>query len=196
MKPDQAGRSASDARDDASLMRDIAKGKRDAFTVLYQRYQPRLCRYLIKYLRDPTRAEDITDDVLFDVWKGAESFQGRSSVSTWIFGIAHNKAVSDLRHRREDQLDEARAAEIADPTPDQSQAVEAADVSRMIRTNLEKLSPEHREVLELTYFQEFSIREIAAIIDRPENTVKTRMHYARRRLGEWLQESGIEGVGL
>ncbi len=137
-------------------------------------------------VKDEGMAEDLVNEVFLDVWRGAGRFEGRSSPSSWMFSIAHNKAVSALRRRREASLDEDDAAAIEDDAALPDQTVHEDDVRKMMRRYLDKLSPEHKAVIELTYYQELSIKEIAEIVDCPENTVKTRMFHARKRLREMM----------
>ncbi|MBV5323849.1 MAG: sigma-70 family RNA polymerase sigma factor, partial [Rhodospirillaceae bacterium] len=124
---------------------------------------------------------------MLDVWRQAGRFEGKSSVTTWLFSIGHHKAVSRLRRMREVALDEEVAANIEDgaPTPD----VQASDrgMSRLLISLIDRLSLDHREILQLAYYQEFSVQEIAEVLDLPENTVKTRMFYARQRLKVLLE---------
>jgi RNA polymerase sigma-70 factor (ECF subfamily) len=138
--------------------------------------------------------EDVLNETLMEVWRQAARFEGRSSVNTWVFSIAHHRAVSRLRKKRESPLDEEQAAAIEDtgPTPDVN--AEASDMSRLLARLMERLSFEHREILHLAYYQEFSVQEIADALDLPPNTVKTRMFYARQRLKVLLEESGVEGA--
>jgi RNA polymerase sigma-70 factor (ECF subfamily) len=131
---------------------------------------------------------------MLDVWRQAGRFEGKSSVTTWLFSIGHHKAVSRLRRMREVALDEEVAANIEDsgPTPD----VQASDkdMSRLLARLIECLSLDHREILQLAYYQEFSVQEIAEVLDLPENTVKTRMFYARQRLKVLLEQAGVKGA--
>ena len=104
------------------------------------------------------------------------------------------RAISWLRKRREVELDEEAVAEVADDAPGADSKIAAEDLSHTIARLMEKLSVDHRIVLQLAYFQEFSVGQIAEILDCPENTVKTRMFYARQRLRALLEAEGIEGA--
>jgi RNA polymerase sigma-70 factor (ECF subfamily) len=181
---------------DISLIRRTASGDKEAFSALFTRYQRRIFAYFVKMLRNEAMAEELTNDVMIEVWRGAKNFQGRSACSTWIFGIAHNKGISALRKRREAPLDEGVAERIVDPAPSPAGRAQEKDVATILGKLLEDLSTEHREVIELTYYHQHSIREIAEIQDCPENTVKTRMFYARRQLKERLIEMGLTGEVL
>lgn len=180
--------------DDPALLARVAKGDREAFRSLFEAHQVPLFRYLVRILKDEAMARDATNEAFIEVWKNAGRFQGRSKPKTWIFGIAHNKAVDLLRKKREMSWDEDAAAEIPDDGPDPFEQTAEADTSRLILGLLEELSPEHRAVIQLTYYDGLSIKEIADVTDCPEATVKTRMFYARKRLKTLLTEAGVKGA--
>ena len=159
-----------------ALLVAVAKRDRRAFTEFYQLYHPRLHGYLRRILGNAAIAEEVFDDVMFVVWQDARKFKGRSAVSTWVFGIAYRRAMTAAR--KEERHTRAVSAgvdvdSLASGTARNWSALEAA---------LGELSPDHRQVVELTYYCGFSYQEIADIADCPVNTVKTRMFHARRRL--------------
>lgn len=158
------------------LLDRVRRGDRSAFSELYQRYQPRLYGYLLRLLANPVMVEEILDDVMLVVWTDARKYRGAAAVSTWIFGIAYRKALTAMRADRRYQ---SRLDRNTDPNAIASESMQHAE---WIRAGLARLSPDHRQVLELTYFGGFSYREIADIAGCPVNTVKTRMFHARRRL--------------
>ena len=161
---------------DLALLAGIGRGDRGAFAEIYRHYQPRLYGYLRRLLPDPIAVEEVLDDVLLVVWKDARKFRGRSAVSTWVFGIAYRKAMTAIRSegRYQAPLDRSADADAVAANPSQ-------DID-WIRAALARLSPDHRQVVELAYFSGFSYQEIADIACCPVNTVKTRMFHARRRL--------------
>jgi len=177
---------------DEVLIGRIANGDRLAMQVLYARYHVRVFRFVVRLVRDETTAEDVISDVFLDVWRQAGRFEGRSTVSTWMLAIARFKALSALRRRLDRELDEETANAIEDPTDDPGMALEKKDKSAMIRKCLLGLSAQHREIIDLVYYHEKSVGEAAQIVGIPENTVKTRMFYARKRLAELLKSEGIE----
>ena len=179
---------------EAILLQRIAGGDRNAFAELYRRLQRPLFGYLMKLVRDKEMVEDVLNETMLEVWRQAARFEGRSSVNTWVFSIAHHRAVSRLRKRRESALDEEQAAAIEDEGPTPAQNAETSGMSRLLAKLMEQLSFEHREILHLAYYQEFSVQEIADALDLPPNTVKTRMFYARQRLKVLLEQSGVEGA--
>jgi RNA polymerase sigma-70 factor (ECF subfamily) len=187
-------RGKSDGAGDAALLQRVAGGDRAAFAELYRRLQRPLFGYLMKLVREREMVEDVLNETMMEVWRQAARFEGRASVNTWVFSIAHHRAVSRLRRKRESALDEEAAAQIEDEAPTPDEHAVTADVNRLIGTLMEQLSFEHREILHLAYYQEFSVQEIADALDLPANTVKTRMFYARQRLKVLLEKSGIEGM--
>src|SRR5947209_13781695 len=177
---------------DEVLIGRIASGDRLAMQVLYARYHVRVFRFVLRLVRNESTAEDLTSEVFLDVWRQAGRFEGRSAVSTWMLAIARFKALSALRRRPEEELDERTAEAIEDTSDDPQTALEKKDKSAIIRKCLTGLSAEHREVIDLVYYHEMSVEEVAEIVGIPENTVKTRMFYARKRLAELLRAQGIE----
>jgi len=176
---------------DDVLIGRIATGDRLAMQVLFARHHVRVYRFVLRLVRDESVAEDLISEVFLDVWRQAGRFEGRSQVSTWLLAIARFKALSALRRRPDEELDEETAEAIEDPSDDPEVALDKKDKSAAIRKCLEKLSAEHREIIDLVYYHEKSVEEVAQIVGIPENTVKTRMFYARKRLAELLKAAGI-----
>lgn len=185
---------AGSAIPDGKLLDGIAKGDRAAFTEFYQRHNRSLFAFLVKMVRDRELAEEVLSETMLDVWRQAGRFEGKSSVTTWLFSIGHHKAVSRLRRMREVALDEEVAANIEDSGPTPDKQASDKDMSRLLARLIECLSLDHREILQLAYYQEFSVQEIAEVLDLPENTVKTRMFYARQRLKALLEQAGVKGA--
>jgi RNA polymerase sigma-70 factor, ECF subfamily len=178
---------AREASSDETLIKRIADGDRLAMRMLFGRHQVPLYRWLVRIVRDETLAEDLLSEVFLDVWRQAVSFEGRSSVSTWLLAIARYKALSALRRRSDMQLDDEVAAAIPDPADDPERALQNAERSELLRRSLARLSPEHGEVIDLVYYHGKSVKEVAQIAGVAEATVKTRMFYARRKLAELVQ---------
>ena len=183
---------AAKQRDDADLIERIASGDKLAMQVLYARHHVQTYRFLLRLVGDEAQAEDLVSEVFFDVWRNAHQFQGNSRVSTWILAIARFKALSSLRRRKDDELDDDQAAAIADLADDPEIAVQKKDRVAIMRQCLSHLSLAHREIIDLAYYQDKPINEVAEILGVPENTVKTRMFHARRRLSELLAQAGID----
>ena len=159
-----------------ALLDRIRRGDRGAFSELYRLYHPRLYGYLRRLLPNPATAEEVLDDVMLVVWKDARKFRGDAAVSTWVIGIAYRKALTAMRAERRYQAPLDRSADVS------AVAGVSSHHDELIRAALMQLSPDHRQVVELTYFSGFSYQEIATIVNCPVNTVKTRMFHARRRL--------------
>jgi len=177
---------------DDVLIGRIATGDRLAMQVLFARHHVRVYRFVLRLVRDESVAEDLISEVFLDVWRQAGRFEGRSQVSTWLLAIARFKSLSALRRRPDEELDDETAEAIEDPSDDPEVSLDKKDKSAAIRKCLEKLSAEHREIIDLVYYHEKSVEEVAKIVGIPENTVKTRMFYARKRLAELLKAAGIE----
>jgi len=177
---------------DEVLIARIAGGDRLAMQVLFARHHVRVYRFVLRLVRNEATAEDLISDVFLDVWRQAGKFEGRSAVSTWLLSIARFKALSALRRRPVEELDEETAEQIEDQEDDPETALAKKDKSAVLRKCLTALSAEHREVIDLVYYHEKSVEEVAGIVGIPEATVKTRMFYARKKLSELLKEQGID----
>jgi RNA polymerase sigma-70 factor, ECF subfamily len=177
---------------DAALIERIALGDRDAMLVLFTGHQVRVFRFILRMIGDKTIAEDLTSEVFLDVWRQAGQFEGRSTVSTWMLAMARYKALAARRRRTEDQLDEEVVEAIEDDGDDPEVAVQKKDRSEILRRCLGKLSADHREIVDLVYYHEKSVDEAAQILAIPENTVKTRLFHARKRLSALANEAGLD----
>ena len=179
--------------DDRALIKAIAGGDAKALEKLFARNQTRVFRYLTRVVRNDAQAEELLNEVFLGVWQGAQRYEGRSEPSTWLLSIAHNKAVSALRKKREvSGYDEDMAASIEDDADTPEVTSQKLDKAAQIRAAMQGLSVEHREVLDLVYYQEQTVSEAAEILGIPEATVKTRMFYARKKLSEILKARGVD----
>ncbi|GAA0421057.1 sigma-70 family RNA polymerase sigma factor [Cocleimonas flava] len=178
---------------DTELLKKISEGDRDAFTELYISYQPRLIKFCSRMLKyDVALAADIADEALIEVWRSAGSFSGLSQPSTWIHSIARFRMIGYLRKNKEllqDDDFEQLNIEDTDLLPEQEVIISERD--QEIVDNLAKLSEKHREVIELVYYRELSIKDISVMLDISENTVKTRMFYARKHLKSLLSNTDL-----
>ena len=137
------------ATSDEVLIGRIANGDRLAMQVLFARHHVRVFRFVVRLVRNETTAEDLISEVFLDVWRQAGRFEGRSAVTTWLLSIARFKALSALRRRPDEELDEETAGAIEDPSDDPEVALEKKDKSAIIRKCLTGLSAEHREIIDL-----------------------------------------------
>jgi RNA polymerase sigma-70 factor, ECF subfamily len=175
------------ALSDEALMRRIATGDHLAMRTLYARHSTLLFRFAHRLLGDSTSAEDVRAEVFLAVWRQAGRFEARCSVSTWLLAITRNKALSSLRRTREVYLDAEAAALVPDPADDAETNVLKKDRDDILRRATGRLPRKQAEVIDLVYYHGKSIAEVAQILGIPENTVKTRMHHARKRLAAWLE---------
>jgi RNA polymerase sigma-70 factor, ECF subfamily len=178
---------------DQALIDSIAVGDKNAMQVLFARHKVRVYRFVLHLVGDASVAEDVISDVFLDVWRHADRFEARSSVQTWLLAIARYKALSALRSRSYEVLDENAAAAIEDPA-DNPEVAQLNDRSAIVRRCLKQLSPAHQEIIDLVYYHEKSVQEVSEIVGIPGNTVKTRMFYARRQLSELLEAQGVVGA--
>lgn len=178
---------------DEQLLKRIASRDRSAFEMLHRRYQTRVYRQLLGMIGDQAAAELLTNDVLVDVWKGAAKFRRQSTPSTWIFAMAHHKGLNELRRRKRSPEAEEIREDLVDPAESADRQVGRGDLRAALHDALNALSPIHREVLDLTFYQELSYEEIAAVVGCPASTVKTRVFHAKRRLRDILERLGVAG---
>jgi len=185
---------ASQAADspDVTLIRSIAAGDKQAMRILFIRHNVRVFRFLVRLVGDKSAAEDLVSEVFLDVWRQAGRFQGRSQVTTWLLALARNKALSALRRRSTEEMDEDAAAAIEDPQNNPEVTLQCRQKTEILLCCLTQLSPAHREIIDLVYYHEKSIDEVAEITGVPQNTVKTRMFYARKRIGELMAAEGLD----
>jgi RNA polymerase sigma-70 factor, ECF subfamily len=186
----QAKASVPETTDEA-LIAAIADGDKRAMQVLYARHNVRVFRFIVRLTGNTSTAEDLVSEVFLDVWRQADAFEAKCQVSTWLLAIARYKALSSLRRRSEEQLDDKVAATIEDTSDNPETIVYHKDRSTLVQKCLMQLSPAHREVIDLVYYHEKSVEEVAKIVGVPAATVKTRMFYARNKLQELLKQSGM-----
>lgn len=176
---------------DSQLMSRIAGGDTTAFDVLTARYEKAITRHLCGIIRDSDAARDLGQEVLLRVWTHADQWDGRGSLKGWILRIATNTALNYLRtvrRRRESPLDLATEEQDweADSALRPEEAVELAERNRLFRGLVDGLPADKREVLRLVHEVGMEIHEVAETLGVPQGTVKSRLHYARKRLTrEW-----------
>ena len=185
---------AAQATSDEMLLEGITEGDRNAMHILYSRHNVRVYRFILRMVRDITTAEDLVSQVFLDVWRTAGQFEGRAQVSTWLLSIARFKALTALRQRRHEDIDLDEVLEIADEADTPEASLDRRNTSAILRACVAKLSPAHREIINLVYYHEKSVEEAGDIIGIPQSTVKTRMFYARKQLADLLKGAGVENL--
>jgi RNA polymerase sigma-70 factor (ECF subfamily) len=177
---------------DEMLIGQIAAGDKTALRTLFARHQVKVFRFALRIVRDAALAEDTVSETFIEAWQHAGRYEGRASVSSWLLGIARHRALDAARRRPTESLDCEAAQNAVDPARDPEAELGRKDTGAVVRRALAALSREHAEIVDLVYYQEKSIREIVEILGIPENTVKTRMFYARKRLAALVAAEGIE----
>jgi RNA polymerase sigma-70 factor, ECF subfamily len=181
------GPPAGETSSDAFLISRIAAGDKLAMQALFARHRTSVYRWLLRFVRSESVAEDLVSEVFLDLWRQADRFEGRSSVSTWLLSIARYKALSAQRAARsEDELTPEIESNLVNWN-DPETALQEKNRGEVLRRALAKLSPEHRQIIDLVYYHRQSIAACAEIIGIPTATVKTRLFYARKKLAELVE---------
>ena len=175
---------------DAMLIARIATGDRLAMHALFARHKTRVYHFILRLVGDAASADDLTSEVFLAVWRHAHKFRGHAAASTWLLAIARFKALDEVRRRRDTAPDLEQTA-ASDPAADLEASWADKHRGAMLRKCLGALSPEHRTIIDLVYYQENSVQEVAAIVGIPCATVKTRMFYARKKLVTLLAAQGL-----
>jgi RNA polymerase sigma-70 factor (ECF subfamily) len=186
-------RNEADDPDDAALLRRVADGDRDAFGTLYRRHAHVVLAQIRLAVGEPGLSEEILQDTMLAVWRGAGSFRGVSQVRSWIIAIALRQARDRLRRRRvavvaDESVLSGQAA--ADPGPE-AQVLERAELA-VVAQAIRSLRPGHREVLGLVFGADLTLADAAEVLGVPVGTVKSRLAAARAALARAM---GGKGVG-
>ena len=184
---------AASWHDDAdwALVARIAEGDQAALAALYRQMHGRLSRFITRITRDEAGADDIVNDVMLVVWQKAAETTPQARLSTWLFGIAYHKALKaqSRSHRRDGEL--SISEEMAEMIGEQDASFSRMESDQLALAAMGSLSPEQRAVMELVYHEGLNYSDIARLLACPENTVKTRMFHARRKLRAlWPSLSG------
>jgi RNA polymerase sigma-70 factor, ECF subfamily len=182
--------SGFESQSDENLIKAIVTGNEAAMRTLYARHHRRIYHFISRLGCDPDRAEDILSEVFLTVWRQANTFESRSQVSTWILSIARFRALTALSKRREAPLDEKSMEMIADEADTPEQTVLRTGRRALLRSCIAQMSPDHREVIDLVYYHDLTVDEVAKLLNIPKNTVKTRMFYARKQMARLLAMQG------
>ena len=168
--------------DDQRLITSLHEGRSEAFSEVVRSHYQAIFRFLVHLARDIHRAEDLVQETFGTAWERIASFQGRSSLETWLHRIAYTKFIDGQRT-------EQRAAKLRESMPASEISVEdpyqlalANDDARNLYRALDELSPANRTLLVLHYLQGLSYREIALVLNEPNGTIKWRMAEALKCL--------------
>jgi RNA polymerase sigma-70 factor, ECF subfamily len=175
---------------DGMLLQAVAAGDVQSFERLYARFERRMYLYALNFVRDGSSAEEIVLDAMLAAWNGAAGYQRSSQASTWLLGIVRHKALDAVRkeQRHRAQVSLEHAAEVADATRGPYDSANDATVGDVMQQAMQKLSEDHREILFLTFYEDMSYADISKVLNIPENTAKTRVHYAKLKLREHLSQ--------
>lgn len=178
--------------DDAELVSRLAEGDKAALSALFTRHHTRIYRFLVRMTGNDAVADELANEVFLDLWRKPTAFNGQSRVSTYLFAIARFKAISLMRKRSESEMDDETAAQVEDLSDTPEVVAQKADKSQVLKDAVGALPEEFRVVVDLAYYQEMSISEIAQILDIEEATVRTRMFRARKKLAATLTAAGVD----
>lgn len=176
---------------DVALVRRLAGGDERALEEIYARHGRRLYSYALRLTGSEGRAEEVVQDSLVAAWRSARSFRADSRVSTWLLGIVHHQALNATRRRAlptrpiDESLDPPDAAERIDDR------IAGVERRRVIERALAELTPDHRAVLDLVFYEGLPLAEVAAVRGCPVGTVKSRLSYAKARLRRALERAGL-----
>ena len=176
--------------DDALLQR-IGEKEIAAMEILYRRYENMVYRFALKKLNNEFEAAEIVNTVMLEVWNSASSFAGRAKVSTWLIGIAHHRIVDLLRKRKSSHvsIDDIEPMVDTRDNADMLKVVAAGQARWLIDICLERLSGDHKQVMQLLFFMEQTYEEIATAMACSIGTVKSRVFHAKKQLKQCLQKS-------
>lgn len=188
---DDSAKLARTPAGEACLLGRVAGGDRLAFEALYRAYFPRLGRFLQRMTRSTQLIEEVVNDTMLVVWRRADTFNGSSKVSTWVFAIAYRRACKALQALDEpvDALEDDREG-LASDRPEWQ--FERLRLAQAVDGALAALPLAQRTAFQLAFYHDMSYIEIAEIMDSPVNTTKTRLFHARKRLALLLEDQ-LEG---
>lgn len=178
-------------QEDVVLAKRIACGDESALYELYAEYGKRLYAYALRLTDDPSKAEDVVQDVLVVVWKTAARYRGEGRFIAWLLGIVHHTAMNAMRHPSI-SLSEKMEQTVPSTAASPETQTQRGQQNEWVRKGLESLSLEHRTALELVFYEGLSLEEIAQVCDIPLGTVKSRLAYARQSLKGILSRQGLE----
>lgn len=174
-------------RTDEELLQAACGGEDGAFHELVDRHGERLFHLACSLVGAPADAEDVVQETLMGAYRGMRSFEGRSTVKTWLTRILMRQAARWHR-RRGRRRDEGRLSDSGPPVGAADSVAEDSNRRRDVRRALDRLSAKHRRIVVLREFEGMSYAEIAEVLDVPKGTVESRLYRARRRLQAMLRD--------
>jgi RNA polymerase sigma-70 factor (ECF subfamily) len=175
---------------DAELLRRIGKGDEDAMAAFYREYSRVVFAQVLLVTGERVLAEEIVQDTMLAVWRGAASFRGESSVRSWVIAIARRQTRDRLRGRRLRVVDDAFLADQPGSNPGpEVMALDRVELAE-VRVAIQRLAAAHRELLGLVFGSGLSLPEVAGVLEIPVGTVKSRLSAARTALNRILNEKG------
>jgi len=173
--------------DDGELIAQILDGSTEHFEMLYRSYFPRVYRFALKRLGDPGEAEDVTQEVFFTAFNALESFEGKSTLLVWIFGITRNTVNRRFRKARPHMgsLDDHGAAAALAQTPPTDRVVDARRALDRCEAVIEKdLTPLQRRIFHLKHLRRQPVRVIAVALGKSEDAIKANLYRVRRAISD------------
>jgi RNA polymerase sigma-70 factor (ECF subfamily) len=162
--------------------------------IIFARHRERVSRFIQRLVRNQAIVEDLVNQVFLDVWRSANRFEGRARVSTWLLSIARFKAINARRERAHEAIERDDALAIVDAGDTPDVALDRKETEGILRACIDKLSPAHREIIELFYYRDNSVAEVSGIVGIPKATVKSRIFYARKQLARSLVSAGFDAA--
>jgi RNA polymerase sigma-70 factor (ECF subfamily) len=180
---------------EVDLLTAIANGDEKALEQLYLSYYCRLQRFIARITGRANHLEEVINEVMYVVWQKAGTYNGSCRPSTWIFGIAYNKVRKSMQKSKFDLAESLEAMDQENSLLGRNDnGLKQLELQNWLENAFEVLSLEQRTVVELTYFHGMHYNEIAELMVCPENTVKTRMYHARKKLAPILKR--LENIDL
>ncbi len=188
-----------DEQDDLTLIAAISQGDSQALEALYDRYAAVVYRMALRIVKNQELAEDIVQEVFWRVWRRSSSFErGRGRVAQWLFGVAHNLCIDELRRMRSrpisvyEDVEHPLIQQLPDEHTDVASEAWQAEQRRMITDMLDQLPNAQRQAIEMAYFGGMSHQEIATRLNRPLGTIKTRVRLGLHKLKSLLSANGLQ----
>lgn len=164
----------------------MAQGQEAALVAFYRIFEPKIFAFAKIRLNDSQEAADLLHEVMWEIWRSAGRYEGRSSVTSWVFGIAHHKVIDRIRSTSRHQAEPLETAPELESDQDLELLITQKQMGEHLQRCIDGLSDDHRQVVHLAFFEDLSYREISEIVGSPEGTLKARMFHAKQALKRCL----------